>query len=103
MAASYDKSLQTAKAVAAYRNAVRYKQASSSDYLALGRLLLKTGSYKEAAQIFEMVLDSMPDNALAQNGLEAARKAPGFKDAGSRYTVTAIFLFHSQRCSGRRT
>ena len=97
MAASYDKSLQTAKAVAAYRNAVRYKQASSSDYLALGRLLLKTGSYKEAAQIFEMVLDSMPDNALAQNGLEAARKAPGFKDAGSRYTVKRMDIFNSRR------
>ena len=39
MAASYDKSLQTAKAVAAYRNAVRYKQASADDYLALGRSL----------------------------------------------------------------
>lgn len=97
MAASYDKSLQTAKAVAAYRNAVRYKQASSSDYLALGRLLLKTGSYKEAAQIFEMVLDSMPDNALAKNGLEAARKAPGFKDAGSRYTVKRMDIFNSRR------
>ena len=97
MAASYDKSLQTAKAVAAYRNAVRYKQASSSDYLALGRLLLKTGSYKEAAQIFEMVLDSMPDNALARNGLEAARKAPGFKDAGSRYTVKRMDIFNSRR------
>ena len=97
MAASYDKSLQTAKAVAAYRNAVRYKQASSSDYLALGRLLLKTGSYKEAAQIFEMVLDSMPDNALAKNGLDAARKAPGFKDAGSRYTVKRMDIFNSRR------
>lgn len=97
MASAYDKSLQTAKAIAAYRNAIRYKQASAEDYLAHARLLLKSGGYKEAAQIFEMLLDSMPDNKLVINGLETARKAQGLKDAGSRYTVKRMDIFNSRR------
>ena len=97
MARCYDKSLQTAKAVAAYRNAIRYKQAAADDYLAQARLLLKSGGYKEAAQIFEMLLDSMPDNELVKSGLEAAKTAPEAKDLGSRYTIKRMDVFNSRR------
>ena len=64
------------KAVAAYRNAVRYKTATTETHLDLGRQLLKTGDYKSAATEFRMVLDSMPDNILAKNGLASAENAP---------------------------
>ena len=97
MATCYDKSLQTPKAIAAYRNAIRYKQADADDYLAQARLLMKNGNYKDASQIFEMVIDSMPDNKLAISGLEAARKASGLKEAGSRYTVKRMDVFNSRR------
>lgn len=97
MAFCYDRSLQTAKAVAAYRNAIRYNQATADDMLAYARLLLKNGNYKEAEAAFTQVLDSMPDNILARNGQLSARQAPTIKNEGSRYTVKKMDVFNSRR------
>ena len=97
MAYCYDRSLQTAKAIAAYRNAIRYNQATSDDLLAYARLLLKNGNYKEAEAAFTQVLDSMPGNFLARNGLLSARQAPAIKNEGSRYTVKKMDIFNSRR------
>ncbi|MDD6591947.1 MAG: OmpA family protein [Prevotella sp.] len=97
MAYCYDRSLQTAKAIAAYRNAIRYNQATSDDLLAYARLLLKNGNYKEAEAAFMQVLDSLPGNVLARNGLLSARQAPAIKNEGSRYTVKKMDIFNSRR------
>ncbi len=97
MAYCYDKSLQTQKAIAAYRNAIRYNVATSEDNLAYGRLLLKNGEYKNAAQVFKSVLDSLPGNTLAKNGLESALSASEIKEKGSRYTVKKMDVFNSRR------
>lgn len=97
MAYCYDKSLQTQKAIAAYRNAIRYNVATSEDNLAYGRLLLKNGEYKNAAQVFKSVLDSLPGNTLAKNGLESALSASKIKEKGSRYTVKKMDVFNSRR------
>ena len=97
MAWCYNRSLQAQKGIAAYRNAIRYNQADNSMHLALAQLLMKDGSYKEAAQEFQNVLDSFPDNALAQTGLQAAREAAGIKEQGSRYTVKRMDVFNSRR------
>lgn len=97
MAYCYDKSLQTQKAIAAYRNAIRYNVATSEDNLAYGRLLLKNGEYKNAAQVFKSVLDSLPGNTLAKNGLESALSASEIKEKGSRYTVRKMDVFNSRR------
>lgn len=83
MAFCYDKSLQTQKAIAGYKNAIRYNVATPEDRLAYARLLLKNGEYKNAAQEFKIVLDSLPNNQLAKNGLLAAIDAPGIKELGS--------------------
>ena len=80
----YDKINATPKAIAAYRNAIRYKQASVSDRLAYARMLLKNGEYKQAEKEFQVVLDSLPTNTLAQNGLKSAQLAPKWKKEGSR-------------------
>lgn len=97
MALCYNRSLQSAKGIAAYRNAIRYGQAEGMDQLCLGQLLLKNGSYKEAAEAFQAVLDSFPDNVLARNGLESAREAPKIREMGSRYTVKKMDVFNSRR------
>ena len=97
MALCYDKSLQTAKGIAAYRNVIRYNQAKTQDHLSLAQLLMKNGSYKEAAAEFQLVLDSMPDNVLARKGLESAKDAPTIKEQGSRYTVKKMDIFNSRR------
>lgn len=106
----------TQKASAAYANAIRYGRASAADRLAYARQLLKTGSYKQAAEQFCIVLDSINNGAyqepdrtkpnqmdikaakqLAQNGLLSAQKAPQWKQEGSRYKVKRMDVFNSRR------
>ena len=106
----------TQKASAAYANAIRYGRASAADRLAYARQLLKTGSYKQAAEQFGIVLDSINNGAyqepditksnqmdikaakqLAQNGLLSALKAPQWKQEGSRYKVKRMDVFNSRR------
>ena len=97
MAMCYDKSLQSARALAAWRNAIRYQQADTADRLAFAQTLMKNGNYREAEEQFLLVLDSLPHDKLARDGLFAARKAPDIKQLGSRYTVKRMEVFNSRR------
>ena len=58
---------------------------------------MKTGAYREAAEQFQLVLDSLPENQLARDGLFAAKRAPAIKELGSRYTVKRMDVFNSRR------
>ena len=97
MALCYDKTLQTGKAVAAYRNVIRYKQDKIEEHLALARQLMKEGSYAAAEAEFKLVLDSLPNNTLAKEGLIAAKNASRIKEEGSRYNVKKMDIFNSRR------
>ena len=110
MAYCYDRMGQTQKAIAAYRNVIRYKQDSLETHLAFARLLLKNGNYREAERVYQGVLDSLnsaqninlskdPSDiiTLARNGITAARTAPTIKEQGSRYTVKKMDIFNSRR------
>mgnify|MGYP004457281269 FL=1 len=97
MAFCYDKSLQTGKAIVAYRNAIRYKADRGIDHLALARLLMRNGNYKDAAAEFQVALDSMPGDGMAKAGLEAARRAPEIRQVGSRYTVKRLDELNGRR------
>ena len=106
MAECYRRINYTQKAIAAYNNAVRYKQHDSLTYLYLGQQLMKNGSYKEAAKAFQTFLDSTdisqsPQLAtlatLAKTGLRSAQQAPQWKKDGSDYTVKRENLFNSRR------
>lgn len=89
----------TQKAIGAYQNAVRFKQADSTAMLHLGRLQLKNGLYKEAEKTFKVLEDSMPHNILVKNGLQSAQMAPKWKAEAqySGYTVKKQDLFNSRR------
>ena len=97
LAHCYDRINSNAKAIAAYRNVIRYKQDSIDTHLNLARLLMKAGSYKEAAKEYQLVLDTLPDNELAKTGLSSALSAQAEKDAGSRYIVKKMDIFNSRR------
>ena len=97
LAYCYDRINSNSKAIAAYRNVIRYKKDSTDTHLALARLLMKAASYKEAAKEFQLVLDSLPDNELAKTGLLAAQTAQAEKEAGSRYIVKKMDIFNSRR------
>ena len=97
MALCYEKTGATQKAIAAYRNVIRYKQDDPMTHMGIARQLLKNGNYKEAAAEFEIVLDSFPGDDLATQGLRSARMAPQWKEQGSRYTVKKMDIFNSRR------
>lgn len=97
MAQCYERINTTPKAIAAYRNAMRYNQASLQDRLAYARQLLKNGDYRQAEKEFSILADSLPDNLLVKNGLESAKMAPQWKKQGSRYIVKRMDVFNSRR------
>ena len=111
MADSYRRINQTQRAIAAYNNAVRYKQADTTALFHLAQLQLKSGSYKEAEKTFLVLIDSLgttekalstriTDKApLIKNGLQSARMAPQWKAEAeySGYTVKKQELFNSRR------
>ena len=97
LAYCYERSNQAQKAIAAYRNVIRYKQDDVQTHLSFARLLLKNGGYKEAAKEFQLVLDSLPDDVLARNGLRSAQMAPEWRKEGSGYTVKRMDVFNSRR------
>ena len=94
----------TQRAIAAYRNALRYGQQDSMTSLYLGQQLLKNANYKEAEKVFDdMLVDSVAAQSpafakiLAQNGKRSAQGAPVWKQEGSRYTVKRENIFNSRR------
>ena len=97
LALCYDRINSTQKAIAAYRNVIRYKKDTPETHLKFAQMLMKNGSYKEAAREFQTALDSLPGNELATTGLASAQKAQAEKEAGSRYTVKKMDVFNSRR------
>ena len=111
MADCYWRINQTQRAIAAYNNAVRYKQADTTAMLHLAQLQLKNGSYKDAEKTFLTLIDSLGTTerglkrlntrqaALIRTGLESARMAPAWKAEAeySGYTVKKQELFNSRR------
>ena len=97
MADCYRRINQTERAMAAYNNAVRYRQADTTAMLYLAQLQLKNGSYKEAERTFQALRDSGMQSPLIKSGLESARMAPKWKKEGSKYTVKRENLFNSRR------
>jgi outer membrane protein OmpA-like peptidoglycan-associated protein/tetratricopeptide (TPR) repeat protein len=103
MAECYRRINYTQKAIAAYNNAIRYKQTDSLTQLRLGQQLMKNGNYKEAAKAFQTFIDSADiqqqaaNIQLARTGLRSAQQAPEWKKQGSDYTVKRENLFNSRR------
>ncbi|MBR5083312.1 MAG: OmpA family protein [Prevotella sp.] len=97
MAFCYERINSTQKAIAAYRNIIRYKQDDGETHLSFARQLMKNGNYKEALAEYKIALDSLPDNPLVHEGIAAAESAPKLKEAGSRYTVKKMDMFNSRR------
>jgi len=108
MAECYRRINYTQKAIAAYNNAIRYKQGDSLTHLYLAQQLMKNGQYKEAAKHFQAAIDSSaslstptdqpsPLIALAKTGLRSAQQAPQWKKEGSDYTVKRENFFNSRR------
>ena len=105
MAECYRRINSTNKAITAYKNVIRNRQADSLTHLRLAQQLMKSGNYKEAAKNFQIAIDSLKcrvesvefATALAKNGLKAAQMAPQWKKEGSAYTIKRMDIFNSRR------
>ena len=63
MAECYRRINSTNKAITAYKNVIRNRQADSLTHLRLAQQLMKSGNYKEAAKNFQIAIDSLSDNS----------------------------------------
>lgn len=97
MAECYRRINSTPRAIAAYRNAIRFHKTDSLTYFHLGQQLMRIGSYKEAEKVFQTAIDSGVNERQARIGLRSAKLAPQWKNAGSAYTVKRATLFNSRR------
>ena len=104
MAECYRRINYTQKAIAAYRNAIRYGQTDSLTNLHLAQQLMKNGNYKEAVGFWQLAIEEQgargkgqENTIIARNGLLSAQKAAEWKKEGSAYTVKRENLFNSRR------
>ncbi|MCR4809991.1 MAG: OmpA family protein [Prevotella sp.] len=124
MADCYRRINFTQKAIAAYNNVVRYKQADTTVLFHLAQLQLKNGSYKDAEKTFLLLIDSLeargegrvvrdylqgknishtshltPLTSQIITGLTSARMAPKWKAEAdySGYMVKKQDFFNSRR------
>lgn len=87
---------QSARAAAAYQNAIRYGYPDSMAQLNLARMLHADGRYAQAVKAYQEFLMRAPSNKLAQTGLAGAKM--GVEKSGkTRYVVRQHKLFNSRR------
>lgn len=87
---------QTARAEAAYANAIRYGVTDSMAILRLAQMQHANAKYAAAIKSYEDFLSLKPGDKEALNGLEGARLGLS-KPAATRYKVAQSKLFNSRR------
>ena len=89
----------SARASAAFNNAVRYKYAEtdSMTFLYLAQSQHAEGKYKDAIKNYEQYLEKNPHSRVAHNGLIGCVEAVKWKDNPTRYVVKRADLFNSRR------
>lgn len=97
MGLCYQKLNQSAKAAAAFQNAIRYEYPDSMAIYYLAHAQHMNGRYSEAIKNYSSFLEKKPDDYQALTGLRACRMAPKWKEEGSRYKVANAKLFNSRR------
>lgn len=97
MAECYRHLNMSARASAAYQNAIRYGYPDSTAQLQLARMLHAEGKYAPAIKAYEDFLALDPENPLAISGLSGARDAQRLKSSRTRYIVKQSKLLNSRR------
>jgi peptidoglycan-associated lipoprotein len=96
MAECHRKINQSARAAAAYQNALRYGYNDSTAYLHLGEMQQAEGKYAAAITAYESYLKYVPGDARALNGIDGSKMAMA-KEGKTRYVVKNPKLFNSRR------
>lgn len=95
MAENYRALNQSARAVVAYGNAIRFGYPDTMMLLSYARMLHREGKYSEATEAYRNFLRLQPGHRLAANGLEGVVMAQ--HERPSRYVARRMDLFNSAR------
>lgn len=87
----------SARASAAFQNALRYEYPDSTTHFMLAQALHTDGKYAAALRSYDKYLEFCPDDSLAINCAEGCRTAQEIRARGSRYVVKQAKLFNSRR------
>lgn len=87
----------SARASAAFQNALRYEYPDSTTRFMLAQALHADGKYAAALRSYDKYLEFCPDDSLAINCAEGCRTAQEIRARGSRYVVKQAKLFNSRR------
>ena len=82
MADAYRKHGNTARALAAYRNAARYGMGDTLTHYYIGELLRMNGEYKAAEKAYLQYLEKYPQDLPAKRGYLACKDAQDMKKRG---------------------
>lgn len=88
---------QSARAAAAFQNALRYKYPDSLALLYMAQALHAEGKYPQAIKAYEDYLAFDPDSKIAKVGLDGATMANATRGQRTRYIVRQHKLFNSRR------
>lgn len=98
MAECYRRLNMSARASAAYQNAIRYGYPDSMAMLYLGQTLQAEGKYKEAIAAYEDFLATSPKaSRIAETGIAGCHIGAKAKENPTRYVVKNAKLFNSRR------
>lgn len=87
----------SARASAAFQNALRYECPDSTTHFMLAQALHADGKYAAALRSYDKYLEFCPNDSLAINCAEGCRTAQEIRARGSRYVVKQAKLFNSRR------
>ncbi len=97
MAENYRRLNQSARAIAAYTNAIRYGYPDTIMYFHYARMLHREGNYEDAADAYYRFLTFRPDDPMALSGLRGVELAKEWNKNPTRYIVERMELFNSNR------
>lgn len=98
LATCYRKLNMSARAAAAYQNAIRYEYPDSMAFYYLGRSLQADGKYAQAIDAYRTYLEWKPNDRLATEGIAGCENALDQKNKkGTRYIVKNAKIFNSRR------
>jgi outer membrane protein OmpA-like peptidoglycan-associated protein len=97
MGECYRKLNMTARATAAYQNAIRYKYPDSMAIYYLARELQNDGKYVPAEKSYNEFLKLVPTFELAKEGIRGCELAQKWKSEPTRYIIHKDKLFNGRR------
>ncbi|MGN1246628.1 MAG: OmpA family protein [Muribaculaceae bacterium] len=97
MGECYRRLNMSARAAAAYQNAIRYQYPDSMAIFYMAQAQQAEGKYAQALKNYEEFLSKKPKFRLAEDGMRGCRNALKLRENPTRYIVRNAKLFNSRR------